>query len=606
MTMQPFGAARRMALLAALLAACLLAGAVGCQDRTAGMSREQKRQYTMWRRWLEVLDDPSHQAHSRAPYMLSGPHLSLVEDRSEAVRPLLRHLRDEHGEVDLSVVAALGRLGDLRAEEKLIEILRGAPEYRARAAAATALGQLGATKAAPALTEALLDKESGVVAAAAKAIERTGGDPLATERLIGLLSRGDTDVRTSAAYGLGTVGVHDLRCVPLLAEAVAGSTSALQIAAVQSLGRIGDPRGVPAVVTALAHRNPELRSTAVAACAEMGANVVGRPRGELVEALMGRLREQPPKTVTSHVLALGAVRGREVADALLAALADPRPPVRLAGLIVIGYRGTDAVPRHELPVLVAAVAKRLDDDATGVRVAAARVLGSIAGVDAVKPLTAALRDMSDPSVRAAAATALGTVRYPYRMRSLRPGGSEALRQSRQALIAALDDPASQVRLAAVWSLGRIGDRVAAEAVTKRLDDEDPQVRLMVVRAAGRGGDLGVWSGPLLAAAGRDDPQLRREALLQLGRAGLVQPLWQTAEDHAATEAARKDAVDALAEYARNHFDGPHKWPVSFRDRIKRLWRDITNPPSVRRAAAACLHGAAPYVWAKALAPNGSA
>jgi len=600
MAAQSLGAGRLTTALAVVLALYVSGALVGCRNRTAGMSGEQKRQYTMWRGWLEALDDPSHQGHSRAPYMLSGPHLSLVEDRSEAVRPLLRHVRDRRGQVDLAVVAALGRLGDLRAEGTLTEILRADREYRARAAAAAALGKLGATKAAPALTEALLDDEASVVAAAAKAIERTGGGPLAAERLIGLLSRGDTDVRTSAAYGLGTVGLHDLRCVPLLAEAAAGTTSPFQIAAVQSLGKIGDPRGVPAVVTALDHRNPELRSTAVAACAVMGANVVGRPRGELVLALMGRLREQPPKTVTAHVLALGAVRGREVEEALLGALADPAAPVRLAGLIAIGYRGADVIPRTTRPAFVAAVTRRLGDDGTDVRVAAARVLGDFTDIEAVKPLIAALRDMSAPSVRAAVATALGTVRYPCRMRSIRlGGGSEAVRQSRQALIAALDDPAAQVRRTAVWSLGRIGGSDAAEAMTKRLNDEDPAVRLMIVRGVGQEGAMGgAWVRLLLAAAERDDPQLRREALFVLGRGGVVGPLWQIAEDRAKAEPIRADAVDALGTHARTRPGGPRNLPANFRDRMERLWRDITNPPAVRRAAAAYVCGVDRYFLAK--------
>jgi HEAT repeat protein len=109
----------------------------------------------------------------------------------------------------VSVMAALGRLGDERAVEPLLEALQGGQEYHEdeeelREAAARALGQIGGERTIAGLVKALHDEDSDVRSAVAEALGEDGEE--AVEALLGALNDKEDDVRLKAAKALGRLG----------------------------------------------------------------------------------------------------------------------------------------------------------------------------------------------------------------------------------------------------------------------------------------------------------------------------------------------------------------------------------------------------------------
>ena len=111
------------------------------------------------------------------------------------------------------------------------------------------------------------------------------------------------------------------------------------------------------------------------------------------------------------------------------------------------------------------------DSGWDVRRAAAEALVKI-GTPAVSPLIQALGDRSE-NVRAAAAWALGDLGDP---------------QAIPALIQALGDQSENVRWAAAWALGDLGDPQAVPPLIKALRDRSENVRCAAAWALGAIGD----------------------------------------------------------------------------------------------------------------------
>jgi HEAT repeat protein len=92
-----------------------------------------------------------------------------------AVRALAIGLDDDDDFIAAAAAKALGRAGDVRAEGKLLEML-GSESPRRAAAAAEALGAIGSVDAAPALVAALNNESSDVQRAAARALGEVGAE----------------------------------------------------------------------------------------------------------------------------------------------------------------------------------------------------------------------------------------------------------------------------------------------------------------------------------------------------------------------------------------------------------------------------------------------
>ena len=113
----------------------------------------------------------------------------------------------------------------------------------------------------------------------------------------------------------------------------------------------------------------------------------------------------------------------------------------------------------------------------------------------------------DPSIRSAAATALGVI------------GDERVVPS---LRSAADDPDPSVAAAAALARARLGDRSAPQEACKRLSEQlrdgDSEQRALAARALGALGLHDAY-GPLIDALNDREPDVRRDAADALGQLG---------------------------------------------------------------------------------------
>lgn len=126
---------------------------------------------------------------------------------ARAVEPLIAVAEDwtKHYSVRIFVARALGQLGDNRAVDPLIAILKNGQEDSLREAAASALGRLGDARAVPPLLASIacldhqLDNRT-----APEALVQIG--VAAVEPLIAVLTEQNVEIRRAAATALGQIG----------------------------------------------------------------------------------------------------------------------------------------------------------------------------------------------------------------------------------------------------------------------------------------------------------------------------------------------------------------------------------------------------------------
>jgi putative membrane-bound dehydrogenase-like protein len=347
---------------------------------------------------------------------------------------------------------------------------------------------------------------------------REGGEVARTR-----LRDDDAGVRFQAAAALGRFG--DGSAVPALIEALDDPDAFARYAAFTALNRIGrtDRGAWHAIVGGLAHTKPSVRGGVRMALRETYQEA-------LAASLAGFARDRgAPPEARAHALGLlAAVHGRRPAWngewwAYHPALA--LPPAKTQP-----WEGTATIR--------GALRDGVDDPEAGVRLASVEGLREAGYADAAPALRAQFRRETDPVVRRALLTTLGTfrdggsrglisgvLRDPGAEPSLRAealaaaervGGQDMGLAVYDALKAAPRD--SPLRAAAVIALGRLRYAPAAsglESLADEGDDEAAQAALEALAAIDgvAGGDA------LLRLADQASPGVRRGAVAALGRLG---------------------------------------------------------------------------------------
>ncbi len=362
---------------------------------------------------------------------------------ARAVEPLIQALRERDGGVCAAAAKALAAIGDARAVEPLVIAMgRGISAPEARLAAAQALVELSADGA---LAEALEDRRSevGVRAAAASALALgRAANAEAVRALKRTLGDENGDVRAAAANALGLLGETKwLRWVT-------GDD-----ADIARLGRSGDSEATVPLCKALA-AGVYHRSEAFKAMGFLGRNAAVGPIVEMLRDTEGGGR---PYAAT----VLGRIGDARAVEPLIAALSDAETSVRRAVAQALGEIG-DA--RAVAPLIAA-----LSDAEIRVCRAVADALGEIGDARAVEPLIAALSDAQTRD-RMAVAEALGEI-----------GDARAV----APLIAVLANKHEEVwaRAGAASALGKIGDARAIGALMKTLKARSTGAPRGVVTAA---------------------------------------------------------------------------------------------------------------------------
>ncbi|HET8625018.1 MAG TPA: HEAT repeat domain-containing protein [Gemmatimonadales bacterium] len=323
--------------------------------------------------------------------------------------------------------------------------------------------------AVPHLVELLSSTDSDVVMFALQVLARIG-DPVSTARILPLLQHADANVAQAAVEALGRMRARD--AVPALLGLLNNSVW-LQLAAVNALGEIGDPRGTAPLLALV----PD---SFVAEQAVRALQRITAPEslGPLLDLLV-RVRERPLRDAVLEasgvVLELhpdAGAAGRAFGRAL-----EPASRADLVSFLGAALAG-EAQPElsSEAPAQAAA-GIALVAELSELYVPVLRLIAARAGW--AEPLWRSRANPTDEQVATLLAHSDAQVR-----RGLLLGGrfsSPAL----PALLARLDDPDAEVRAAACRAIGALGDARAAGVLIERLRTSEGEERDEAAAALGR-------------------------------------------------------------------------------------------------------------------------
>lgn len=293
----------------------------------------------------------------------------------------------------------------------------------------------------------------------------------------------DPRVRQIAADALGAIG-HVGSRAPLIA-ALDDPDGAVRLRVAWSLGTLVDPDVAKALAQHVHDPDPEVRRAV--------ATGLGRKPGPESEGGLAELLTDTDAHVRREaVLGLRATARPELAVRIRAAMHDPSGRVRVAAAIALGHRRD----REAVPLLL----ERLRDDTTFVQPSILIALGRI-GDPAALPLLLERARVGPSWTRVCALRALADL-----------GRSDAVLCARDAL----EDVAWSVRGAGADVLGRIGDASDLTRLLRLLDDPHPWPRRGALYALGRL-DL-VEAVPRMREELRHgSPEVRLAAIWSLGR-----------------------------------------------------------------------------------------
>lgn len=387
---------------------------------------------------------------------------------------------------------------------------------------------------------------------AAEALVRLG--TAAVPALLGRTGDPDPELRKFVIDVLGEIG--DRRTVPALVGAIADGETNVRTSAAEALGKIGDERAVASLLAVLEGGDLWFQHAALSALGR-----IGRP---LPRPLLARLVDHPQLRRAVYDL-IGQVRDAAAADLVLAGIGDRGRSTREAAIVAC-WALWEAHPALEAPL---AETVRARADGTPPRGAGGftRPLGLVPGAPVSwREALAAAIDSPAAQVRLAAGALLAVAGDSRGVAPLVAAvGDERLRSSAlaalraagatavQALEALLADPDEARRGLAAALLGELSD-LNGRGVAELLADPSEEVQMAAVEALGRFAVLAGpstlldRSAPLEAAA---DAGHRRTAALLLGRLGDLHDLAPEAARAATARLAfaLKDADVAVRQAA---------------------------------------------------------
>ena len=306
--------------------------------------------------------------------------------------------------------------------------------------------------------------------------------------------------------------------VAALIETLGDANPAVRVAAVNSLGHLGDPRAIAALAKALREdSDPRVREAAAYALGEIDDSRAVAP---LLEALKS---ERVAAVREKIVHALGEIDDPTAVSGISAVVKDPSALVRREAVWALG--------ELEDPAAVSALLTMVKDDDADVRQHTAEALGQLKATSAIDALAQLTRD-DNSDVREQAVNALGQIEDQRALPALvaalkdahadvRSNAADAIQQldglktAPRALIDALADPNREVRKNVANALGSIGDVAAVPALKRLTSDGDTEVRRAAAEA------LSEIGGPeaiqvLMGMLKDQDPEIRRIAAEALG------------------------------------------------------------------------------------------
>ena len=342
--------------------------------------------------------------------------------------------------------------------------------------------------AVPALLEALRAPDADTVRFAAYTLGeiRAAG---AVPALIPLLASPDAEIRQHVAYALGMI--RDQAATDALIGALKDADPVVRGYAATALGEIGDPRAKEALLAALRTEN--------ASVVNMATSLYNLGSTEVVEILIGKLRDPNPNNRLYAIYALGKISDPGMVHPLVAVLDSEE----------IGWLAAKALVNIGQPALQPLL-ESLFSENRNVRLYATYALGEIRDPKAARGVLRLLQD-PDPLVVDTAAVALIAIGE----RSVIPAVTQLLRS-----------PDPRVRRRALDVLGGLGDASLGETVSSMIADPDREVVKSAISALGEhpGGHLVHAGGAAARPARRGPAGLPAPGVPEHGRAGRDLPV----------------------------------------------------------------------------------
>ncbi len=280
-----------------------------------------------------------------------------------------------------------------------------------------------------------------------------------------------------------------------------------QAGLLEALGDRGDAVARPAALESLKSQEEAVRAAAIKALGSLGEM-------SDVALLAAKAAEGSAPEKEAARYSLVRLRGDQVNAAILAAMAEGEPPVRVELLGVLAARNAkEALPK---------VLENAEYPEASVRLAAIEAIRYLAGASDTGQIVKILKAAKEDSQRRKAELALLVV--------CGRGGQDCAR----AVIDGLADADVPSRIALLHALARIGGENPLAEVVARLEDEDQAVRDEAVRMLSRWRDPAVK--PHLLAIAKSAAGVRQQVLAVRGLVRL-----------AGSDSINSGGTEALAE-----------------------------------------------------------
>lgn len=363
--------------------------------------------------------------------------VSSVPGAQDPAAVYIAALAASHWKTRWQAAQALGELEDPRAVKPLIEALDDSNQW-VRIVAAEALGQIRHEGSIEALIYALNDNSVWVRRASVVALGQIGDFTAISSLMQRLLRPPDSEwpeeLHDVIAKALGAIGGP---AIEGLIDALEDSDMWVSSAAARALGQIGDPQAIVPLTDLMKRDSKWSRSAATQALVQIADARAVRAALTTDEAPRAFWKLMALKEIDESTL-------RQLKDLL----EDPDEQIRARAAEVLGQLGDREGSADSLATVFQAAAKP--------DVIARPFLESTLRQQSLSQLEGILQDQPPPETP----------------------------DSVGPLVAALQDSAAEVRLAAAEALGKIGDANVIGALHQALADPDSRVRAAVARTLG--------------------------------------------------------------------------------------------------------------------------
>jgi HEAT repeat protein len=424
---------------------------------------------------LKAVDDPEWIVRTQAVTEIKGKIKDVISRRGVRLARVLIHMLSLENEeiVDLAIE------GFQEFGQGCLPLLHEAlisASATVRANAARALGRLKSRQSVPYLVDLLQDEEWKVRASAAEALGLVG-DVSSVEALVQRVQDNVSRVQEEASAAIVRLGRQ--ATMPLLNALARERYKFAQRALLRCLGRICDPKSVPALITHLRSSYFIVRQSAISALVRFGPSVAGLllpalsfNRSDIEILKKDACDKEHPELQLRAIKALGGLEDHRVVGQLKSLVKDGLPDVQdeaMRALIQIGCAAwgrccalkvlTEVADASLVPL----IALSMQDNSDNVRMEAVRALGKLGGPPAVKHLVRAARNDRAAFVRREAIRSLRTIGTGQ------PGVLKAG-------LRCLKDSSRDLRTQAARLLGNFQDPISIMPLLKAMADSHWSVR----------------------------------------------------------------------------------------------------------------------------------